>query len=209
MNNDLIRFLKNLVVLLIIGGVVYLIYHFFFKSGEEEYLKIDDTPIHVESIRSIAEISTVNYKDEVVMDSVVRWKGSSTWSWFDSQRMVDKYLNSNIKRRLTIIVRGEVRYGFDLSESNFEIRQGKDSVFIQLPQPKVLDVVVSPSKTEIFQEQGKWTDGERKSMEVRAKAKLVENAKNLNLNKKTEKNMRRLMMQMIRTDKKVIISFDK
>jgi hypothetical protein len=207
--NDLVRLLKNLVVLLIIGGVVYLIYHFFFKGGEEEYLKIDDTPIHVESIRSIAEISTVNYKDEVVMDSVVRWKGNSTWSWFDSQRMVDKYLNSNIKRRLTIIVRGEVRYGFDLSESNFEIRQGKDSVFIQLPKPKVLDVVVSPSKTEIFQEQGKWTDGERKSMEVRAKAKLVKNAKSLNLNSKTEKNMRRLMMQMIRTDKTVIISFDK
>ncbi len=206
---DLVRLLKNLVVLLIIGGVIYLIYYFFFRETEEENLKIDDTPIHVESIRSIAEISTVNYKDEVVMDSVVRWKGSSTWDWFESQRMVDKYLNSNIKRRLTLIVRGEVRFGVDLTDSNFEIRQTEDSIFIQLPKPKVLDVVVSPSKTEVFQEQGVWKDSERKTLEVKARAQLVENAKGLNLYEKTEKNMRRLMNQMILTDKTVIITFDK
>lgn len=206
---DLIRLLKNLVVLLIIGGVGYLVYLFFFKESEEEELKIDETPIHVESIRSIAEISTVNYKDEVVMDSVIRYKGNSTWSWFDSRQMYDKYLNSNIKRRLTIIVRGEVRFGVDLSESNFETRQTEDSIFIKLPKPKVLDVVVSPSKTEVFQEQGKWSDRERKTLEVKAKAKLVENAMGLDLNSKTEKNMRRLMKQMIITDKKVIITFDK
>lgn len=207
--NDLVRLLKNLVVLLIIGGVVYLIYLFFFKESEEEELKIDDTPIHIESIRAIAEISTVNYKDEVVMDSVVRYKGNSTWSWMDSRRMYDKYLNSNIKRRLTLIVRGEVRFGVDLTDSNFETRQTEDSIFIQLPKPKVLDVVISPSKTEVFQEQGKWKDSERKTMEVKARAQLVKNAKGLNLNAKTEKNMRRLMKQMILTDKTVIISFDK
>lgn len=206
---DLVRLLKNLVVLLIIGGVGYLIYFLFFKPSEEVELKIDDTPIHVEAIRSIAEISTVNYKDEVVMDSVIRHKGSSTWSWLDSRKMYDKYLNSNIKRRLTIIVRGEVRFGVDLSESNFAARQTEDTIFIQLPKPKVLDVVISPSRTEVFQEQGKWSDRERKTLEVKAKAKLVENAKSLDLNSKTEKNMRRLMKQMIRTDKKVIISFDK
>jgi hypothetical protein len=207
--DDLIRLLKNLVVLLIIGGVIYLIYIAWFKDAEVEELRIDDTPIHIESIRAIAEISTVNYKDEVVMDSVVRWRGSSTWSWFDSQRMVDKYLNSNIKRRLTLIVRGEVRFGIDLSESNFETRQTEDSIFIKLPKPKVLDVIISPSRTEVFQEQGKWKDSERKTMESKAKAKLVKNAKSLNLNDKTEKNMRRLMKQMIITEKEVVITFDK
>lgn len=206
---DIIRLLKNLVVLLIIGGVGYLVYYFFFKETPDEGLKIDDTPIHIESIRSIAEISTVNYKDEVVMDSVIRHKGNSTWTWLDSRKMYDKYLNSNIKRRLTIIVRGEVRFGVDLSESNYTIRQTEDSIFIQLPESKILDVVVSPSRTEIFQEQGKWTDRERKSLELKAKAKLIKNAKSLKLDVKAEKNMRRLMRQMIRSDKKVIISFGK
>lgn len=207
--NDTIRLLKNLLVVALIGGGVYLIYHFFFQDKPEEELRIDDTPIHIESVRSIAEISVVNYKDEVVMDSVIRHRGNSTWSWLDSRKMVDKYLNSNIKRRLTIIVRGEVRFGVDLSESNFKVRQNEDSIFIELPKPKVLDVVVSPSRTEVFQEQGKWSDRERKTLEVKAKAKLVKNAESLNLNEKTEKNIRRLMNQMIRTDKKVIISFDK
>ncbi len=206
---DIVRLLKNLLVLLIIGGVGYLVYYFFFKETPVEVLKIDETPIHVEAIRAIAEISTVNYKDEVVMDSVIRHKGSSTWNWLDSRRMYDKYLNSNIKRRLTIIVRGEVRYGVDLSEANYTMRQTEDSVFIQFPKSKVLDVVLSPSRTEIFQEQGKWTDRERKILEIKAKAKLIANAKTMDLDSKTEKNLRRLMNQMIRTDKKVIISFDK
>lgn len=207
--NDIIRLVKNLVVVLIIGGVGYFIYAYFFKDTPEDELKIDETPIHIESIRSIAEISTVNYKDEVVMDSVVRHKGSAAWTLFDSRKMYDKYLNSNIKKRLTIIVRGEVRFGVDLSESNFETRQTEDSIFIKLPKPKVMDVEISPSRTEVFQEYGKWTDGGRKSLEVKAKAKLVANAKKLNLNEKTEKNMRRLIKQMIRTHKTVIISFDK
>lgn len=194
---DTVRLLKNLAILLLIGGAVYLVYHFFFKESPEEVLKIDQTPIHIESIRTIAEISTVNYKDEVVIDSVIRHKGNSTWTWLDSRKMYDKYLNSNIKRRLTLIVRGEVRFGVDLTDANYQIRQTEDSIFVQLPKPKVLDVVVSPSKTEIFQEQGKWTDRERKMMETKAKAKLVANAKSMNLDDKTEKNMRRLMKQMI------------
>lgn len=206
---DTVRLLKNLAILLLIGGAIYLIYHFFFKESPEEVLKIDETPIHIESIRAIAEISTVNYKDEVVIDSVIRHKGSSTWTWLDSRKMYDKYLNSNIKRRLTLIVRGEVRFGVDLTDANYQIRQTEDSIFVQLPKPKVLDVVVSPSKTEIFQEQGKWTDRERKMMETKAKAKLVANAKNMNLDDKTEKNMRRLIKQMIQTEKTVIITFGK
>jgi len=207
--NDISRLLKNLIILLIIGGVGYLIYSFFFKERSEDILRIDETPIHIESIRAIAEISTVTYKDEVVMDSIVKHKGEAVWTWIDSRKMYDKYLNSNIKRRLTIIVHGEVRFGIDLSDSNFEIRHTEDKIYIQLPKAKVLDVNVSPSRTEVFQEQGKWTDSERKSLEIRAKVKLVKNAKSLNLNSKTEKNVRRLMRQMIQTDKTVIITFDK
>ena len=206
---DIIRLLKNLVILLIIGGIGYLVYYFFFQETTEETLKIDETPIHVEAIRVIAEISTVNYKDEVVIDSVIRHKGSSAWSLLDSKKMYDKYLNSNIKRRLTLIVRGEVRYGVDLTDSNYTMRQTLDSIFIQFPKPKVLDVVLAPSKTEIFQEKGKWTDRERTGLELRAKAKLIANSKKMSLNAKTETNLRRLMNQMIQTDKKVIITFDK
>lgn len=208
--NDITRLLKNILAILIVGGLGYFVYYYFFiRSTGSDELRIDDTPIHIESVRSIAEISVVNYKDEVVMDSVIRHRGNSTWTWLDSKKMVDKYLNSNIKKRLTIIVRGEIRFGVDLSESNFAVRQTEDSIFIQMPKPKVLDVVVSPSRTEVFQEQGSWSDRERKTLELKAKDKLVKNAEALNLNEKTEKNIRRLMNQMIRTDKEVVISFDK
>lgn len=207
--SDVIRLLKNLAILLVIGGIGYLVYYFFFMDSPEEELKIDDTPIHVEAIRVIAEIGTVNYKDEVVIDAVIRHKGSSTWDWLNMQKKYDEYLNSNIKRRLTLIVKGEVRYGVDLTDSNYAIRQTQDSIFIQYPNPKILDIIVSPSKTEIFQEQGRWTDSERKTLEVKAKSKLVANSKKMDLIEKSETNLRRLTNQMIRTDKKVIITFGK
>lgn len=206
---DLMRFSQNLIVLLVIGGVCYLVYTLFFKDSGEDQLLIDTTPIHIEAIRSIAEISTVNYKDEVVVDSVIRYTKVSAWSWADSKEVYDRNFNDNIKRRLTLIVKGEVRFGVDLSEMNYKIRQTSDTIFIQLPTPEVLDVIVSPSKTEVFQEQGKWTDRERTILETKAKAKLIVNAKRMVLNEKTEKNMRVLLGQMIRTDKKLIITFDK
>lgn len=207
--NDLMRLLKNLFVLLIIGGIGYLVYYFFFKESPEDQLLIDETPIHVEAIRTIAEISTVNYKDEVVMDSVIYYKNENTSGWELTEEVYNRMLNSGIRRRLTLIVRGEVRFGVDLSEMNYSIRQTEDTIFLKLPPPEVLDVIVVPSKTEIFQEQGKWTDRERKAIENRAKAKLVANAMKMDLNGKTEKNLRRLMNQMIQSTKKVIITFDK
>ena len=69
MDNDIKRLLKNVFALLILGGAGFGVYFLFF-SGESNDLEIEDTPIHIESIRTIAEISTVSYTDEVVMDTV-------------------------------------------------------------------------------------------------------------------------------------------
>ena len=206
---DIQRLAKNLIGLVMIGGVGFLIYWLFFKPDDGDYVQIDDTPIHIESIRAIAEISTVNYKDEVVMDSVVFYTKPSSFGWAQSREMYDRIMNGGIKRRLTLIVKGEVRFGVDLTLMDLKLRQTADSIFIKLPKPKIIDVVLTPHRTEIFQEVGSWSDRERRMLEARAKEKLIKNAKSLNLNDKTEKNMRNLLRQMIRSTKILIITFEK
>jgi hypothetical protein len=123
--------------------------------------------------------------------------------------MYDRLMNGGIKRRLTLIVKGEVRFGVDLTLMDLNMRQTADSIFIELPEPRIIDVVLTPHRTEIFQEIGAWSDRERRALEAKAKQKLIKNAKAMNLNDKTEKNMRILLGQMIRSTKKLIITFEK
>jgi hypothetical protein len=203
-SKDLIRLIKNILVIGVLIAIGFLVYHFFFSSTEDE-LKIDDTPIHIESIRTIAEISTVSYQDEVVMDTVEFYKNDP--SIYRPTEWLQLY-DRNVKRRLTLIVKGEVKYGLDLTNSNFDIKSNNDSIWIKLPEPTILDVIVSPSKTEVFQEQGRWSDSDRKRLEAKAKNTLITNARIFKLEEKARINSERLFLKLIQTDKTLIISFD-
>ncbi|MFT5777435.1 MAG: hypothetical protein ACI837_000367 [Crocinitomicaceae bacterium] len=207
--NDRQRLLTNLAIVALLGGLGYFAYWYFSDNSSDELI-ISDTPIQIESIRTIAEISTVNYLDEVVMDSVERYTGKL--SLYDPREwpiIYDRSMNRDIKRRLTIIVHGEVRYGIELTDGNYKIDQSSlDTILVSLPKAKIIDVILTPKKTEIFQEQGEWTDRERKILENQAKNRLMKNAKRLNLEAKAEKNALHLFKKMIKTDKKLIISFD-
>lgn len=203
--NDYKRLMKNIVGLAILAAVAFSAI-FVYRSYSDDELKIDDTPVHIEAIRTIAEISTVSFKDEVVVDTVEFYNES-----FDIMNPFDwkEYLyDRNVKRRLTMIFRGEVKYGLNLSDSNFDIDHTKDTLFIQLPKPELLDVIITPSKTEVFQEQGQWSDGERKQLESKAKYLFRKNAEELKLTEKAQENALTLIEKLIITDKQLVISFE-
>lgn len=204
LSKDMIRLIKNIVVIGAIALVGFLVYFYFFKESNDELL-IDETPIHIESIKTIAEISTVSYKDEVVMDTCEYYKEKS--SLYDPREWIRMY-DRNIKRRLTLIVKGEVKYGLDLTDSNFDLKSNKDTVWLKLPQPKILDIIVSPSKTEVFQEQGVWRDSDRQRLESQAKNTLKENAVEFKLEDKAAENAERLFKKLVQTKKTLVISFN-
>ena len=204
MSEDGKRLLKNLLALAIVILAGFLAFRYFFNSGKSE-LEIEDTPIRIESIRTIAEISVVSYSDEVVMDTVERYQGES--SLFDPRDWV-KWYNDSIERRLTLIVKGEIKYGLDLSDGNYKVISNKDTIWLTLPNPKILDVLISPSKTEVFHERGKWDDSVRQRLEMRAKDELRKNAKMLKLEDKARENSIRLFKKLITSEKKLIIQFD-
>lgn len=205
MNRELIRLIKNIIVIAAIAIFGFIIYQYFFKSDDNE-IKIDETPIHIESIKTIAEISTISYKDEVVIDSVEFYKEHSQ-SLYDPREWLRMY-DRNVKRRLTLIIRGEVKYGVDLTSGKYSVESNADTIWMHLPEPKILDVLIVPSKTEIFQEKGKWKDRARKKMEMRAKMKLKENAEKLKLQEKARKNTRRLFKTLVQSNKTILIQFD-
>ena len=62
--------------------------------------------------------------------------------------------------------------------------------------------------TEIFQEQGHWSDGARRQLENLAKRRIQFSAENLNLDKKATENAERLFRKLINTQKELIIYFE-
>lgn len=205
MMKDYQRLIKNLIGLGLIAAVAILIYIFFIREGEKELL-IDDTPIHVESIKTIAEISTISYKDEVVVDTIEYYKGG--FDVYNPIKWKEIVYDRKVKRQLTLIFKGEVKYGIDLTDGNYSVEQNEDTLWMNVPAPKILDIIISPKLTEVFQEKGQWSDGSRKKLESIGKYKLKKNAEAMNLEKKSLENAERLFDKLIQTDKKLIIRFE-
>lgn len=197
------RLIVNTLVLLVIGAAVAAAYFLFFTNEESE-LTIDDTPLQIESIRTIAEISNVSYRDEVVMDTV-EFHGDD-YSFYDYRKWTSMY-DRGVKRRLTLIVKGEVKYGFNLKSNDFAVENQNDTLIITLPQPKILDVIVTPSETEVFQEQGEWKDQVRRNLESKAKHKLRENSESMDLEDKARTNAERLFKKLLGSSRMIIIKF--
>jgi len=204
MKTELFRLLKNIIAVSAIVLAGYFAYNHFFSDQSNE-LTIDDTPIHIESIKTIAEIASVSYRDEVVMDSIEFYRSKK--SVYDPREWLRIY-DRNIKRRLTLIVKGEVKYGIDLTDGTYDVKFNADSIWLKLPSPRILDILVTQNKTEIFQETGKWGDGARKTLEILAKRKLKRNAETLNLKDKAKINITRLFNSILDQNKTVIITFD-
>ncbi len=214
--NSYLRLLKNIVVTAILAGIVLFIYFKFFKSdGDDLDFLIDDTPLHIEAIKTISEIATVNYKDEVVVDTIEFYTEVKEKILGSLERMTDpdeiKYglRMQQIKRRLTLIIKGNVNYGFELTKKNYEISHNKDTVWFNLPKPKILSLEMNPTQTEIFQESGSWSDNERKILQNRAIEKLKRNVELLNLKDKAEKNMIDLLSKLMGDKRKLVFYFDR
>lgn len=209
-----IRLVKYTLAIILLTFVGYLIYQFFAGEQKEENWEIDNTPLQIEAIKTIAEISTISYRDEVVVDSVEFYRTMNEQIAGNTLKLIDvdqwKYglKSSNIKRRLTLIVKGEVRYGMNLTQNNYKFKQNNDTIWFTLPKPQILDVLVTPSSTEIFLENGEWKDHERKQLENKAKIRLKQNADKLNLEKKTIENICRLFENLIPGEKIIIFNFE-
>ena len=154
-----------LVVLLLVGA-------FLLHRGvrqEKRPLTIDDTPVIVTKIRSLGELTTACYYDEMVLSRTKENAFSSS-----ALGSLAEGLGKDVEDHLVLIARGTVRAGLDLMDmSEEDVRFVGDTAYIRLPAPQYLDVIVNPSDFEVFAETGKWTHEEITGLQETARTRLL------------------------------------
>ena len=155
-----------LVVLVLVGAILL-------NRGvrqEKRSLTIDDTPVIVTKIRSLGELTTACYYDEMVLSQTKQNAFSSS----ALGSLAREGLGKDVDDHLVLIAKGTVRAGMDLMDMTEEdVRFVGDTAYIRLPAPQYLDVIVNPSDFEVFAETGKWTHEEITGLQETARTRLL------------------------------------
>lgn len=204
---------KQLVLLAALVAAVLFIVKWCSGSGPKSRYEIENSPIRVEMIRNITQLANISYKDEVVVDSVEFYESESEMIAGNLAKLADPdnfkhgLKAGNVKRRLTLIVKGEVWIGFNLNDKKFNIVETDSLVQITLPEPKIIDVISTASSTRIFQENGRWEDYEIRQLKNKARLKMRQNAEALQLQAKAKENAKNVLSKLIKKKKRVEFVF--
>lgn len=133
---------------------------------------IDETPILIKEIKSIAQLITVTYYDEVVADSIVAGPVAKTIN------TINKLLPifPSAEKRFVLVAKGKVLAGTNLQLSNENIIINSDTLTVRLPQSVILDAIINPQDFEIFEERGVWNDEAVRAVKVKARKKMIDRA---------------------------------
>jgi Protein of unknown function (DUF4230) len=155
-------------------------------------IRVDETPILIEDIRELAELTTYVSQDEVVVDSIRFNPAASAW-----KQMTGIALTS-AGDRLVLVVRGSVKAGTRLNEiSGEDIFREKDSVSMGLPRAVITEVIVNPSGTETFMETGDWTTEAFAALVKKAGDKMRYRAVSEGIIGKADQRARELIEQLL------------
>ena len=148
---------------------------------EKRSLTIDATPAIVTKIRSLGELTTACYYDEMVLSRTKQNAFSSS----ALGSLAREGLGKDVDDHLVIIAKGTVRAGLDLMDmTEDDIRFVGDTAYIRLPHPQYLDVIVNPSDFEVFAETGKWSHEEVTGLQDTARQRLLMGADHYGLKSK-------------------------
>ena len=140
-----------------------------------EKVVIDQTPILIKDIKTIAQLVTVTAYDEVVVDSLVYNRAAAVFDMFRS--VTPLAMLPSPQKQLVLIGRGKVLAGTNLQKLNDQsIVIHNDTAWIQLPQAEILEAIINPSDFETFEESGKWSDDEVIAVKVKARDKMISRA---------------------------------
>jgi len=133
---------------------------------------IDETPIIIEEIKSLAELMTIVYTDEVAMDTAKPSFGMPSIVPLS----IGSILTPSIDK-LVIIGRGKVVAGTDLKKlQQSDLVVSGDSISVELPPAEILETIVNPSGFETFIETGTWSEAAVTSLKVEIRNAITERA---------------------------------
>ena len=202
-----------IVRLIALTGIIFLVYFLFFRNSNSNEIVLEDTPLKVEQIKSILELNAINFQDEVVVDSVEYYQNmgeafsGTLEKLFDINQLKNSLKSDGIKRRLTLIVRGNLMYGVDLKKKDFQFKTYDDSTILILPEPELLSIETNPANTEVYIENGYWKDSERIILMNLARKRMIQTADELHLKEKVKKPIEKLLHVLNASNKKLIIQY--
>ena len=190
-----------LAVLLLVGA---LLLHRGIRQ-EKRSLSIDATPVIITKIRSLGELTTACYYDEMVLSRTKQNAFSSS----ALGSLARDGLGKDVDDHLVIIAKGTVRAGVDLMDMTEEdIRFVGDTAYIRLPAPQYLDVIVNPSGFEVFAESGKWSHEEVTGLQDTARQRLLMGADHYGLKSKAYAGAMDAVTELLATSGYTYIRFD-
>ena len=190
-----------LAVLLLVGA---LLLHRGIRQ-EKRTLSIDDTPVIITKIRSLGELTTACYYDEMVLSRTKQNAFSSS----ALGSLAREGLGKDVDDHLVIIAKGTVRAGVDLMDMTEEdIRFVGDTAYIRLPAPQYLDVIVNPSGFEVFAESGKWSHEEVTGLQNTARQRLLMGADHYGLKSKAYAGAMDAVTELLAASGYTYIRFD-
>lgn len=144
------------------------------------------TTLTVEEIKKISELNTASYYEEMLLEKRDTTKG---------------FLHKN-KHLLAVLVKGNLKVGFDLSQiSEDDISIGDDqSIVIKLPEAKVTDIITNPSdRTIVYGEKDKhFTENDINELTNQAKTVLVNNAREEGIFEKATEQGKKEMANLLK-----------
>ena len=172
---------------------------------DKHALTIQDTPVIITKIRSLGELTTACYYDEMVLSRTKQNAFSST----ALGSLAREGLGKDVDDHLVIIAKGTVRAGVDLMDMTEEdIRFVGDTAYIRLPAPQYLDVIVNPSGFEVFAESGKWSHEEVTGLQDTARQRLLMGADHYGLKSKAYAGAMDAVTELLAASGYTYIRFD-
>lgn len=133
-------------------------------------VEIDKTPLVIRQIRPLAQLATITAYTEVTADSTMRTT--------IGERLRDVFnpFSAGVAMQRELIVVGKVVIHAGVNLEKITPQQlfiSGDSVSMQLPAAEILDVIVNPSGTDIFLEEGEWDNAAVVALKNRIRDKAV------------------------------------
>lgn len=158
-------------------------------------VEIDQTPLVIRQIKPLAQLATITAYTEVAADSSVRTSVGERL-----RDVINPFsMGVAMQRQLIVVGRVVIHAGVNLEKltpQHIFIRG--DSVSIQLPTAEILDVIVNPSGTDIFLEEGNWDNAAIVAMKTKIRNKAVADVQANGLLFQAEERAREVLLNFFR-----------
>ena len=148
---------------------------------------IENTPVVVKQVQALAQLVTVSMYEELVVDSM------ATDNRTVQIPLLPDITLSSEEKKLVMIGKVTAHTGIDMQQlSNLDITGTKDSIHIVLPAAQVLDVIINPSGTSVFIEEGNWSNDAIVKLKQKIQYLAIADAKSRGLLQQSENKAREI-----------------